>query len=141
VRTDKRFDMTKLIVALHNFAKAPANATHTRYDCVDRVQCGSGKDVKYFLVTIQCPMNVRHFMVAEHRKMPRRLSSVCEAIIKCTTVTIRQLCILNDNGIRANFVKTGHIASEAASSTLRLSIVTGVNSPVVMLHVVQQSVT
>jgi hypothetical protein len=73
-------------------------------------------------------------------KKPRRLSSACEVIIKRAAVTIKQLCILYDNDLRANFVKTRHIASEATSSTLRASTVTEVNSVVVMLHVLQGSI-
>jgi len=39
--------MTKIIVAFRNFVKAPKNGSHTQYESVDWVQCGSGKDVKY----------------------------------------------------------------------------------------------
>jgi hypothetical protein len=73
--------------------------------------------------------------------MPIRLSSACEEIIECAAVTIRQLCVLYDNDFRANFVKTRHIASEVTSSTLRPSTVTGANSVVVMLYVLQERIT
>jgi hypothetical protein len=73
--------------------------------------------------------------------MPRRLSSACEVIIKCAAVTIRTLSVLYDNDFKTNLVKTRHIASEATSSTLRPSTVTGLNSMVVMLHVLQERVT
>jgi dTDP-4-dehydrorhamnose reductase len=78
---------------------------------------------------------------AKHKKIPRRLSAACEVIIKCAAVTIKQLCILYDNDFRANFIQTRHIASEATSSTLRPNTVTGVNSVVVKLHVLQERIT
>jgi hypothetical protein len=64
--------MTKFIVVFHNFANAPKNGSHTRYESVDWVQCGSGRDVKHFLLTVQCPKNVRRFLVSRAQKNAKK---------------------------------------------------------------------